>query len=127
MNSIYSLKLVIISFFFSLSLFSCAKKESISERPVYCIFENVVISDEEKMEIYKSNVTSIVSKYGGEYIAASENLEYVEGIWKPDFLIIIKFPSMKKTKEWYNSEDYKPLKELRISSGNFNAVFIEGF
>lgn len=121
------LKLPLCSLFLSFLCFSCTEKQNNPEQQAYCIFENVSISNEEKMETYKSQVTAIVNKYEGEYIAASKDIDYMEGDWRPNFLIVIKFPSMKKAKEWYNSDDYKSLKELRLSSGDFNAVFFEGY
>ncbi|WP_172435841.1 DUF1330 domain-containing protein [Sediminicola luteus] len=95
-------------------------------KTVYCLFENVKIVDTVKMEAYKKEVFSIVEKYGGEYVVAGDNIQTIEGNWNPSFLVMIKFPSMEHANNWYNSEAYRPLKELRQTSGQFNGIIMEG-
>jgi hypothetical protein len=40
--------------------------------------------------------------------------------------VIIECPNLEKARCWYNSEEYRELKELRLSSAKSDAVFIEG-
>jgi uncharacterized protein (DUF1330 family) len=39
---------------------------------------------------------------------------------------VIKFPSYEKAKEWYNSEEYKPIKQIRLDNADSNGMIIEG-
>ena len=95
-------------------------------KPAYCLFQNVSISDPQKLEEYKEKVFSVVAKFNGEYVVAGENILRIEGDWDPKFLVMIAFPSMEDATKWYYSEEYKKLKELRHSSGEFNAIIMEG-
>ena len=104
-------------------LASCTSNTS---KPVYCLFENVKITDSVKFDTYKKSVSSIVEKFGGKYIVAGKP-KTLEGQWKPKSLVMIKFPSLKQANTWYDSEDYKALKALRHASGEFNAVIMESY
>jgi uncharacterized protein (DUF1330 family) len=39
---------------------------------------------------------------------------------------VIKFPSYEKALEWYNSEEYKPVKPIRLTNSDANAIIIKG-
>ena len=50
----------------------------------------------------------------------------IEGDWAPERLVIQQWPSVERFKEWYNSEEYAPWKELRHKSAVANIILIEG-
>ena len=82
-----------------------------------------------KPEEYKENVekeTPIANKFGGEYIVRGGEAEVIEGTWTYPRTIIIKFPSYEKALEWYNSEEYKPIKQIRLDNSVSNGLIIKG-
>ena len=95
-------------------------------KQAYCIFENVKINEPEKLEEYREKVAPIVGQFGGSYLTASDQIRYTEGGWEPGFLVIIKFPSLEQANKWYDSEEYRAMRELRKSAGEFKAVIVEG-
>lgn len=56
----------------------------------------------------------IVSKFGGEFIAASRDFIVKEGISNGNFTAIIRFPSYEAANAMYKSVEYEPLKTKRI-------------
>ncbi len=92
----------------------------------YCLFQNLEITAPEKMQEYVAKVKPITASFGGEYVVSDANIDIKEGDWQPIWPVIIKFPSLKHAQDWYESDAYKPLKELRKSAGKFSAVFMEG-
>ena len=40
--------------------------------------------------------------------------------------MVVKFPSYEMVHEWYNSEEYKPIKKIREDNAESNAIIIEG-
>ncbi|WP_163832783.1 DUF1330 domain-containing protein [Spartinivicinus ruber] len=92
----------------------------------YCLFQNLNITNSDKMQEYAEKVKPITESFGGEYVVMSGSTEVKEGDWSPMLPVIIKFPSIDAANEWYNSEEYAPLKELRESAGEFSAVFMNG-
>lgn len=92
----------------------------------YCLFQNLEITDMEKMHEYATNVEPITNAFGGVYVTKAGEVEVKEGDWAPIYPVIIKFPSLDAARKWYASDEYAPLKALRESAGHFSAVFIEG-
>ncbi|GLX77216.1 hypothetical protein tinsulaeT_05560 [Thalassotalea insulae] len=90
----------------------------------YCLFQNINITDPGKMAEYVEKVQPITQSFGGEYVVMGGNSQIKEGSWSPVMPVIIKFPTMEAANAWYDSEEYAPLKALRMSAGEFSAVFI---
>jgi uncharacterized protein (DUF1330 family) len=95
--------------------------------PAYCFFDILKIKDETKMAIYREQVFNTVAKYEGKYLVIGGNAEVMEGNWQPTFPVLIEFPNLDQAQRWYNSEEYKTLKDLRLSAVDSNAFFVQGF
>ena len=50
----------------------------------------------------------------------------MEGKWDYTRNVIIEFPTYEKALEWYNSDLYKPVKELRQKNSEGNIIIIKG-
>jgi uncharacterized protein (DUF1330 family) len=94
--------------------------------PAYCYFDILQVNNEENMQEYRQKVLPVVDKFGGRYIVIGGPFENKEGDWKPSFPVMIEFPTLNDANEWYHSDDYRQLKELRLSSVQSNAVFFQG-
>jgi hypothetical protein len=53
-------------------------------------------------------------------------MDAVEGSWRPAFPVLIEFPSLEQAHRWYDSEEYRELKELRLTATKGHAVFMAG-
>ena len=94
--------------------------------PAYCLFQNIRITNQEKMMEYAEKVRPITESFGGKYVVRGGKVDVMEGQWSPAWPVVIVFPSLQRAHEWYGSQEYAPLKALRESAGEFSAVFIEG-
>lgn len=94
--------------------------------PTYCLFQNLEITDKEKMLNYVESVEAVTKSFGGRYVTRGGRVEVKEGDWSPTWPVIIEFPSLEAANKWYDSQAYSQLKKLRQSAGRFSAVFIEG-
>lgn len=92
----------------------------------YCLFDNIQVNDLSRLEQYKKKAEPLVARYGGKYVVLGGQFRVVEGSWGPTFLVMIEFPSYEKANEWYFSEEYRALKELRLSAVESNAIIMEG-
>ena len=94
-----------------------------------CFFIIDVYIDESKgrgsYDDYIEKVKPIVEKYGGEYIARTENVTSLSPLRKPDRVIIIKFPSREKLDACFSSEEYRQIMHERIDSVDARAVIVE--
>ena len=93
--------------------------------PGYVIF-NIDIKKPNEYKKYVEKVTPIANKFGGKYIVRGGEAEVIEGTWTYPRTIIIKFPSYEKALEWYSSEEYKPIKKIRLDNSVSNGIIIEG-
>lgn len=82
--------------------------------------------DPEKLKEYAEKVPKTIEKYGGRYLVRGGKFEIWEGDWKPTLLVVIEFPSWEAAEEWYNSEEYQPLKKMRMMSARTDGVLVEG-
>lgn len=93
----------------------------------YFFFDVHQVVDEPKMESYRQRVFETVAKHGGRYLVIGGPTEAIEGGWKPDFPVMIEFPSAEQARRWYDSADYAGLKSLRLAATRGDAVLMTGF
>ena len=91
----------------------------------YMIF-NININNPDNYKEYVDKVKPIAEKYGGEYIVRGGTNKVIEGSWQYPRTVVIKFPSYEKALEFYESDEYKPIKKIRQDNAVSNAIIIEG-
>ena len=84
------------------------------------------VTNSQKYKEYIEKVPEIIKKYGGEYLARGGEYTVVEGEDNYPRIILIKFPSYEKALEWYNSEEYKPTKQIRLDNSEGTNIIIKG-
>ena len=84
------------------------------------------ITDPAKFQRYRGLVPSLIEKYGGRYIVRGGDTEVLEGNWAPKRIVVLEFETAQKAKELMESEEYRPVKQLRLESANTNMVLVEG-
>lgn len=92
----------------------------------YMLFDNLEVLDPQKLATYKELAAPVVARYGGRYVVLGGPTELREGSWIPTFPVMIQFPSAEHARRWYDSEDYRPLRQMRIEAVRSSAVLIEG-
>jgi uncharacterized protein (DUF1330 family) len=85
------------------------------------------ITDAKVFEDYKRAVVPIITKFGGRFLARGGEIEVLEADkgWTPGRVVVIEFPDMSALKEWYNSPDYAPVREIRFRSAKSTMVAID--
>lgn len=89
---------------------------------------NYDITDPERYEgSYVPGVTSTLAAAGGEVIVASGSTRPLEGAG-PGHTVVVRFSSEQAFTSWYESEQYAPLRELRLDiTTNGTAVLANEF
>jgi uncharacterized protein (DUF1330 family) len=93
--------------------------------PAYLI-ANVDVQDAATYEEYRKQVPATIAKHGGRYLVRGGRVDRVEGSWNATRLVVLEFPSMEQARRWYDSEDYREPKAIRMKSAVTDAVFVEG-
>ena len=87
---------------------------------------DIEVTDPAAYEDYRSRVPALVAKHGGKYLVRGGPFEILEGDWSLNRLVVLEFPSMEAAKEFYDSEEYRPLKEIRVKATKSNVVLVDG-
>lgn len=93
--------------------------------PAYAI-GNIEVTDAEAFQRYVTEVPATVAKYGGRYLVRGGKIKMVEGDWNPQILVVIEFPTMDALNAWYESEEYRPLRSLRLKTAHTTAAAVWG-
>ena len=91
----------------------------------YFIVDNEV-TDPAGFEEYRKQVPGTVEKYGGKFLVRGGQMQTLEGDWKPNRIVVTEFLSIEDARRWYDSEEYRPLKELRLRTARGSVVLVEG-
>ena len=83
-------------------------------------------SSEDAKRTYVDKLGSMIEKNGGAFIVASKEYQVAEGSWRDGSFIIIKFPTMEALRAWYDSPEYRPVREFRLAHSRSDAVIVEG-
>jgi uncharacterized protein (DUF1330 family) len=93
--------------------------------PAYLIAD-IDVTDSVGYDEYRARVPAVIAAHGGRYLVRGGASEVLEGAWRPKRSAIIEFPSLAAFKAFWESAEYRPLKELRERSAKSNLVVVEG-
>jgi uncharacterized protein (DUF1330 family) len=92
---------------------------------LYLIIE-IEIKDQECYLEYVNKVYSIVTKYGGKYLARGGDITPISNSWNPERIIIIEFQNKKQMQKCFQSSEYLAIAPLREKSTMSRAIAVEG-
>lgn len=85
------------------------------------------ITDQSWVSSYVKDVTKLVEKHGGRYLARTSNIEKLEGERKtPQIFLILEWPSRDAAMAFYESEEYKPYRQSRMDGAKNEFVLVAG-
>lgn len=92
----------------------------------YLIVEIADVRDEKAYAEYRAGVSPGLVAAGGRYLARGGPIEVLEGRWRPQRIVLVRFESMDAAKRWWASSEYEVLKRLRQGSVTTNMIVVEG-
>ena len=90
------------------------------------VIAQINLKNKEGYKEYVDKVPAIIKNFGGEYLVKAGEFKSIEGKWDFTRNVVIKFPSYEKALEWYNSEEYQPIKQIRLDNAETNGIIIKG-
>ena len=91
----------------------------------YVIVE-IEIHDPAAYDEYRKLIGPTLAKYGGKFIVRGGKIDVLEGGWSPKRLVVLEFESAARAREWYDSEEYRVPKQIRMKASKGNIVVVEG-
>ena len=77
------------------------------------IVANVEVTDPAAYEEYRKGVAATIAQYGGRFLVRGGATEVLEGSFRPKRIVILEFESVERAKAWWDSPEYRPLRDLR--------------
>ncbi|SEQ94547.1 Uncharacterized conserved protein, DUF1330 family [Lentzea xinjiangensis] len=71
------------------------------------------VADAEGFQQYVDGVTPLIEKAGARNVLIDSNALVLEGDWAPSTLVVHEFASKAAVREFWDSPEYQPFKELR--------------
>ena len=90
------------------------------------IVSRVRILDAEAMQRYMKEAPATVAAFGGRYLVRGNDVRALEGEWEHERMVVVEFPDKQSALAWYESDAYRPLRELRQSSAEAVILLAEG-
>ena len=92
---------------------------------VYMIVDNEV-TDPEGFREYQKRVGSTLASFGGRFLVRGGKYETLEGDWHLHRLILLEFPTVEQARRWYQSDEYAPVKDIRLQTAHTKAILVQG-
>jgi len=92
----------------------------------YVIADIARITDPHRYDQYKAEVSKGIGKAGGQYLARGGAIHVMEGHWKPNRLVLVRFDNTAAARSWWASAEYAELKRLRQESTDTNMLIVSG-
>lgn len=93
--------------------------------PAYVIVD-IEVHDTQAYDEYRKLVGATLTRYGGKFIVRGGNIDVLEGDWKPKRIVVLEFETLARAREWYDSEEYRIPKQLRMKAATGNIIAVEG-
>jgi uncharacterized protein (DUF1330 family) len=93
--------------------------------PAYLIAD-ITVTDPAEYEQYRKLVPASLASYGGEFVVRGGQHEVLEGDWRPNRVVVIRFPSLAQARAWHTSSEYAPALAIRQRAALTNSVIVEG-
>ena len=90
------------------------------------VIAQLKVTNPENYKEYVKKVPDVIKKYGGEYLARGGDHQGGGGEDNFPRIVIIKFKTYEKALEWYHSEEYKPIKDIRLKNSKGSNIIIKG-
>jgi uncharacterized protein (DUF1330 family) len=90
------------------------------------LIADLEITNTPAFEEYRKRVPAVIAAHGGRYLARGGATAVLEGSVTLHRTVIVEFESMAALRAFYDSPEYRPLRELRAESTRSTLIAIEG-
>jgi uncharacterized protein (DUF1330 family) len=83
-------------------------------------------NDEPTYAKYQQGAPSTLAAHGGTYLVRGGQVETLEGNWRPNRVVVVRFHSVEAARNWWRDPTYSELKAMRQRSTTTNMILVEG-
>ena len=93
--------------------------------PAY-IIADVIVTNEDQMKLYREWSSRAMVEHGAEVLVRGGSLDVLEGDWKPQRMVVLRFRDRAAAHAYYESETYRHARAVREGAGTINMVAVDG-
>ena len=93
--------------------------------PAYMIVD-IDVHDSAAYDEYRKLVGATLAQYGGKFVVRGGKIDVLEGSWNPKRIVVLEFDSAARARQWYDSEEYRVPKQIRMRASKGNIIVVEG-
>ncbi len=94
--------------------------------PAGYVIAKLKVTNPENYKEYVEKVTPLVKKFDGEFLVRNGEYKIFDGETQFPRIVMLKFPSYERALQWYNSEEYEPIKKIRLDNSEGTNIIIKG-
>ena len=87
---------------------------------------DIDVTDPQQYEEYKKLSSLAMKAHGAEVCVRGGKAEVLEGEWRPQRIVMLKFPSMEKARAFYDSAEYRAARKARAGAAVMRMIVVEG-
>lgn len=85
------------------------------------------INNPDAYETYKKLAKPIAEKFGGVYRVRGGVMDIRQTeLWTPTRIVIIEFPDVKSAQAFVDSDEYAPVKRMRLDNADCTLFIVDG-
>lgn len=93
---------------------------------VYSI-SSITVKDWDTYQEYMKRASEIIAMYGGKYLVRGGEILADSTSWHPNRVVILEFPTIEQMKAFRDSDEYKPVAELRHKAADTEGFIVVGY
>jgi uncharacterized protein (DUF1330 family) len=90
------------------------------------ILAEIEVTDPVGYEEYKRLALASIEIHGGKYLVRGGPTECLEGEWPSKRLVILEFRDRDQARAWWDSQEYRPARDLRRRTARCSMLLVEG-
>ena len=87
----------------------------------------ITITDLKKYQQYASETETIIKNFGGRYLIRGGDQIIAEGTPQGNSDVVVEFDTLEKAKEFYKSEEYAKIIDIRKENSIGYILMVEGY
>lgn len=93
----------------------------------YFVIAEMQVTDPGWVAAYVENVTPMIERHGGRYLARTPHAEKLEGERaRPKLVVVTEWPSREAAMAFYEGEEYRPYRESRVAGAISDLLLVPG-
>lgn len=90
------------------------------------IIADVTVTNESQMLEYREWSTRAMQEFGAEILVRGGNAVALEGAWRPQRVVVLKFRDRATAQAYYDSATYAQARQVREGAGSIDMIVVDG-